>query len=79
MKGAWRAPWWFAKMRATVANAMDWQAVNPIASGTNLDARREPRSEDLNFKSACLRGFTGAPVICFTTRLASMLTPPTQA
>jgi hypothetical protein len=23
-----RAQWWFAKMRATVANAMDWQAVD---------------------------------------------------
>ena len=23
-----RAKWWFAKMRETVANAMDWQAVN---------------------------------------------------
>ena len=23
-----RANWWFTKMRAAVANAMDWQAVN---------------------------------------------------
>jgi hypothetical protein len=23
---AMRAPWWFARMRAAVANAMDWQA-----------------------------------------------------
>jgi hypothetical protein len=24
-----RASWWFARMRATVESAMDWQAVNP--------------------------------------------------
>ena len=43
-----RAKWWFAKMRAAVEGAMDWQTASHAAPGTNLDARREPRSEDLS-------------------------------
>ena len=39
-----RAQWWFAKMREAVAGAMDWQDDRPAAPGTNLDARREPRT-----------------------------------
>ena len=44
-----RAGWWFAQMRDIVERAMDGSH-RRAASGTNLDSRRQPRSEGVTEK-----------------------------